>query len=327
MGKKIEWLAVVQGLGMLLVVIGHVSLTNVPGDPSTPIATAIEQTVYTFHMPLFIFISGWLFFHTCIAQGRPYKAMLKSKAKRLVVPLLAFTVATMLLKLAFPQLMHRPVDWQEVVNTFVLLSSNPLGEMWFIEVLFELMLLYPAYKLMTSSKAAAAVGLAIAVLLNLFTPADVTVFQLSNVAHMMPYFVAGILCCRYGWHRHLDHGWALAVTALAFVACNVLRLLPQWLDIVTASAGIAFSFALCQALAKRWPQLFGSFRDYTFQIFLMGIFFQMSIRWLYVKTGQLEMLFVPLWLLSVAIGVYAPTLIAKVIDRHAPRGIKMCFGL
>ena len=101
MGKKIDWLAVVQGLGMLLVVIGHVSLTNIPGDPNTPIATAIEQTIYTFHMPLFIFISGWLFYHTCIDRRKPYQDMFVSKVKRLAVPFLAFTLATTLLKTGF----------------------------------------------------------------------------------------------------------------------------------------------------------------------------------------------------------------------------------
>lgn len=326
MGKKIDWLAVVQGLGMLLVVIGHVSLTNIPGDPNTPIATAIEQTIYTFHMPLFIFISGWLFYHTCIGRRKPYQDMFVSKVKRLAVPFLAFTLATTLLKLAFPQWMHRPVDMEEIVNTFVLFRSNPLGEMWFIVVLFELMLLYPVYQLMTSSKAAAAAGLAIAVLLHLFTSLHLTHFQLYNLTHMMPFFVAGILCSKYQWHRYLDNIWALALTALLFVACNVLRLLPESLEIVPAAVGIAFSFSLCLMLARFVPQLFSSFRNYTFQIFLMGIFFQMAIRWLYVKTDN-DLLFVPLWLLSVAIGLYVPTLIAMGINRYAPRWLKMCFGL
>ena len=60
--KKIEWLAVLQGFSMLLVVIGHVDLTNKGYDANYPIASAIHAAIYTFHMPLFIFISGWLFY-------------------------------------------------------------------------------------------------------------------------------------------------------------------------------------------------------------------------------------------------------------------------
>ncbi len=323
--KKIEWLAVLQGFSMLLVVIGHVSLTNLPGDPSTPIATGIERTIYTFHMPLFIFISGWLFYYTCISREKTYKDMLMSKMKRLAVPFLAFTLVTTLLKSAFPGLMHRVVDMDEIINTFILFRSNPLGEMWFIVVLFELMLLYPLYKLMTKSKTFSAICLGGAVLLNL-SGLSISYFSIGRVTYMFPFFVAGFLCCKYEWQKFLSNLWSLVITAFLFVAINVMGILPKSADIIIVSTGIAFSFSLCLMLAKFWPQLFRSFRDYTFQIFLMGIFFQMVIRWIYVRMGN-DSLFIPMWLLSVAIGVYVPTLIAMAIKKNAPKYIRMCFGL
>ena len=326
MGKKIEWLAVLQGFSMLLVVIGHVSFTNGTVIDPSPFAAHIERIIYTFHMPLFIFISGWLFYYTCIGREKPYKNMLVSKVKRLVVPFWAFTLVTMALKMAFPQLMHRVVDREEIINTFLLFSSNPLGEMWFIVVLFELMLIYPVYRLITKNDLTATLGLGVAVALSFLVPERLTWFQFHQFSQMAPFFVAGILCCKYGWQRHLDTVWALATTLLWFVACNVLGMLPESMKIVTVSAGIAFSFSLCLSLARFRPQLFGSFRDYTFQIFLMGIFFQMVIRWIYVKFDN-ELLFWPLWLISVLIGVYAPTLIAIALDKYAPKYMKMCFGL
>jgi len=58
----------------------------------------------------------------------------------------------------------------------------------------------------------------------------------------------------------------------------------------------------------------------------MGIFFQMAIRWIFVKWGN-GMLFVPMWLMSVVVGVYAPTVIARMIEKKAPKGVRMCLGL
>jgi len=58
----------------------------------------------------------------------------------------------------------------------------------------------------------------------------------------------------------------------------------------------------------------------------MGIFFHMAIRWIFVKWGN-DMLFVPMWLMSVVIGVYAPTVIARMIEKKAPKGVRMCLGL
>ena len=58
----------------------------------------------------------------------------------------------------------------------------------------------------------------------------------------------------------------------------------------------------------------------------MGIFFQMAIRWIFVKWGN-DMLFVPMWLMSVMVGVYVPTMIARGIEKKAPKGVKMCLGM
>lgn len=321
--KKIEWLAVLQGFSMLLVVIGHVSLTNKPGDPTTPIATGIERTIYSFHMPLFIFISGWLFYYTCIKREKLYKDMLVAKVKRLVIPFFVFTIAAMLLKIVFPSLMHRKVDMEEIVDTFVLLRSNPLGEMWFIVVLFELMLLYPVYKFLVRNRLTVIMGIICAVILSVFTP-PISYFYLRKVAYMIPFFVLGIVCCRYEWQKYMGNAYLFVIVAGLFVVCNVMNILPDSMAAVTALIGILFVMSFCLIVAKYHPNILGSYRDYTFQIFLMGIFFQMAIRWLYVKIGN-ETLFVPMWLLSVAIGIYVPTFIAIAVKKNAI--VRLCLGL
>lgn len=222
-------------------------------------------------------------------------------------------------------LMHRVVDIEEIINTFILFRSNPLREMWFIVVLFELMLLYPFYILMTRNKTLSAICLGGAILINL-SSLSISYFSIGRVTYMFPFFVAGILCCKYEWQKFLSNMWSLVITAFLFLAFNVMGILPKSADIIIVSTGIAFSFSLCLMMAKFWPLLFRTFRDYTFQIFLMGIFFQMVIRWIYGRIGN-EMFFVPMWLLSVVIGVYAPVLIAKGIQRYTPKYIQMCFGL
>ena len=251
--------------------------------------------------------------------------MLASKAKRLLVPFFSFTIVTMLLKMAFPQLMHRVVDLDEIINTFVFFRSNPLGEMWFVIVLFELMLLYPFYKLITLNKLIATIGLGCAILISKLCP-PISYFNLGRVAFMLPFFVAGILCCRFEWHKVIGKWYFFMVIAGLFVMCSIMGCLPESMKVGAAFVGIMFSMSLCLIVGSYKPHLFSNFRDYTFQIFLMGIFFQMAIRWIYVRFGN-ELIFVPMWLVSVVIGVYIPVLIAKVIQKYAPRYIQICFGL
>lgn len=48
---RIEWIDIVKGIGLLCVILGHLSAPN-------QIARIL---VYSFHMPLFFFISGYLY--------------------------------------------------------------------------------------------------------------------------------------------------------------------------------------------------------------------------------------------------------------------------
>ena len=65
---KIEWLSILQGWSMLLVVIGHVVLTDNMFDDKYPMSSCLYQVIYSFHMALFIFISGWLLYYTSIVK-------------------------------------------------------------------------------------------------------------------------------------------------------------------------------------------------------------------------------------------------------------------
>jgi polysaccharide biosynthesis protein PslL len=70
---RIEWIDILKGLGIILVVGGH-SLTGLT-----------SSIIYTFHMPLFFMIGGLLY-----RPAADYTAFLKRKATHLLVPYLTF---------------------------------------------------------------------------------------------------------------------------------------------------------------------------------------------------------------------------------------------
>lgn len=72
---RIEWIDMLRGVGITLVVIGHcfIGLTNV--------------MIYSFHMPLFFAIGGLLY-----RPSTDYKAFLKHKAQHLMIPYATFLV-------------------------------------------------------------------------------------------------------------------------------------------------------------------------------------------------------------------------------------------
>jgi fucose 4-O-acetylase-like acetyltransferase len=48
--KRLEWLDALRGLGMIFVIIGHMTVPEF-----------VQKFVYSFHMPLFFAISGYLY--------------------------------------------------------------------------------------------------------------------------------------------------------------------------------------------------------------------------------------------------------------------------
>ena len=62
MGKKIEWLAVLRGLNILLVVMFHVQLIDMSTGENHAFCNEITSFFTPIRIPLFIFISGGLLF-------------------------------------------------------------------------------------------------------------------------------------------------------------------------------------------------------------------------------------------------------------------------
>lgn len=73
MSKRIEWIDITKGLAIILVVIGH----------TVPIDSKIYNIIFSFHMPLFFIISGYLF------KDRDPHDLLKRNFKRMIIPYIA----------------------------------------------------------------------------------------------------------------------------------------------------------------------------------------------------------------------------------------------
>lgn len=79
--KRIDWIDMAKGMGMILVVYGHVSFTP----------EWLDVWLCSFHMPLFFFLSGLTF---NVDKYSEFKLLIKNKIKTLVIPYLIFACVT-----------------------------------------------------------------------------------------------------------------------------------------------------------------------------------------------------------------------------------------
>lgn len=77
--ERLYWLDAAKGLGILLVVLGHIWETDRPAS----------VLIYSFHVPFFFIISGILLEFTQVKK-RAWSSIIKSRLCRLIVPYLVF---------------------------------------------------------------------------------------------------------------------------------------------------------------------------------------------------------------------------------------------
>lgn len=326
---KINWISILQGWSMLLVVIGHAGLSKIPRNPDEPVISLIEYVIYSFHMPLFMMISGYLFYFTRVRSSMGYSRMLLDKLKRLGIPYIAFTGITFLLKNMFNEYMIRQTSFspREIIHAFLYPTDNPLGELWFIATLLVIFVVSPVLiRALRRPLYAAMAGVGL-LLLYLF-PGHVQLFCLSLAARYLIWFFIGLLLSRYDGKKYLDKWSALLGWGLLFVIAFIFshRYGIGEIAFIVTLAGCLFSYSLALKLDRLLPSLFHTFRDYTFQIYLLGIFFQIACKLLYQK-----MLYPHFYGLAfgicILLGIYMPVLISLLVQKMQLSYLDLIFGL
>ena len=119
--KRINWIDQAKGIGILLVVIGHM---NIPQE--------LSKIIFSFHMPLFFFISGYLYNEKKYSVN--FENVFYSKLKSLVWPFITFTIFYLILSVFINQ--NSIINSFDYVNFFK--GNRSLNTpLWFLTALFS----------------------------------------------------------------------------------------------------------------------------------------------------------------------------------------------
>lgn len=313
---------------MLLVVLGHTGFVNADGSPDFVICRVIHDGCYSFHMPLFMFVSGGLFYMTRIKKNWPFGKMYVDKLKRLAIPAVFFITMSFFPKILAGSFMARQVslNWIDILEGYVNFDKSPLGEMWFVSTLLLLMLLYPVYRYALKDWKTELLLVAVSLVMHItfFPQFGYNLFAINQVCYYIIYFVVGMLFFKYEYQKRFNP-WFLG--GASFV---LFPILCYWypIQLITQFNGILLSISLSLILAEKLPSLFSSFRDYTYQIFLMGIFPQVFIQNIIWNLSGRPTIFASLfYAVSVLSGLYCPVIISKCVEKVKVKHIRILFGL
>lgn len=312
MKQKIAEFSFLHAFAILLVVLGHSFYqTN----------SLIVDWMYQFHVPLFFFVSGYLFNVSVNEKPLQPYIYLSRKAVRLLLPYFALSTLLFVPKVLLSQYMVRPIQasWNEYALMLIYPYRNVNGSYWFLPTLFLIFVVIVHFFLQRlkhrTSLTVTTLLLTLLALANISLPfSHDTLFNVIGVIHYAFYFALGYFVFSFGLMRFLDEGKTAFLVFLFTFVVSIIGLhvnKSPLMDLFFATDGILMSVALARLYAKYEFHFFNHLSPASYTIYLYhGIFQALSLQILMRFTHFDIGFYIILAFLS---GVYGSFLIYKLL--------------
>ncbi len=300
-----------QTFGIILVVIGHCGV-DIP---------ILKPWIYSFHMPLFIFIAGYLLQYTTpTISSLKTLSFAKKKAIRLLLPYVLISSIAYLPKCLFTVFTYRSTELSltSYLHGMFYPSENPIIFFWFLPTLFFIfMLTLLCYK--ACDKLHIPIPSALLLLLSIVfyytNPVTITFLNLHCIFPYWIYFMCGIYYAKYqkqfDTFFHTESLYALAIVCLATASYFFLNN-PSiiFVPVLYALIGILLTICLGKQYAIHKYKFLHHLFGYSFTIYLFSWFAQVFVRIVCIQL--LDFHWTILLPISTIAGIYGPICFQKI---------------
>jgi len=191
-------ITILRVIAIILVVLGH-SLRNMEAPNlhlffphyTSEIEVFIKSYIYSFHMPLFFFISGYIFYFINTKKEKNYSISieLKKKFQRLIIPLYATSFLVLLPTMFIFGNQNISILKQSI--SMLQMSSN--DHLWFLKALFLIfILIIPIFSYIKKQKIFTLI-MVVGLTILLYVNSPLNISFLSIVFKYLPYFILGMV--------------------------------------------------------------------------------------------------------------------------------------
>lgn len=295
---------VAKGIAILLVVLGHCFPSNIFNGQSRLdfVASVIYDFVYSFHMPIFFYISGYLFYN---AWHIHRQGTIKNKAFRLLIPYLTFSVIYIPLRIVASSMANSVFMggyWR------ILVGISPNGGVWFLYTLFVFFVITFYFVKSKNIKILFTVALGISVISQLGLP----MFQLLHsiaprlldLCRFYSYFLLGLLIRIYNdSNQIIITKWFMEYEVPKFIVFCMFFILYERLScnilaVPIALLGVNLTIILSSHLKK--VKILSYLGTISMDIYLLHGPLIVILRWIFIKI-RLPKLFIAVGLFIISI--------------------------
>ncbi|MGI2026838.1 acyltransferase family protein [Endozoicomonas acroporae] len=282
MSDRSLWVDYSKAIGIVLVVYGHVArgVYNASIPVNVGVYTLVDSLVYTFHMPLFFFLSGLFFMNSLGRRGR--LKLISSKIDTIVYPYLLWSLIQGGVIVVLSSFTNNKVE----ASTLLTILWQPQWQFWFLYALF-MIFVFSSILFNSSENRLILLAFAVSILLYIFQKQLPSAYNLGFITNNLVFFIAGILYDRY--KKLFPGSGDLNFTLFAFIIFAVsqyifhLQLDMNYedkgvLSLLLAMISIVFIVLLSQSLVRKpihWFLIVGSA---SMSIYLLHILAGSGVR-------------------------------------------------
>lgn len=322
--NKNEIISFMQVFGIILVVLGH-SFTSEN-------SLVLNRVIYSFHMPLFMFVSGYLFLNSKLKKTQQitssiseFKSYLVKRSKRLLLPYWIISSIVFLPKVLLSRFSLRPVDFS--INSYfeMLLfpGKNVIIFFWFLPTLFIISIIsFFIWRglLKDSTLVSWILLLFSALMISLFNPLSNFMFlNIEGVIHYLFYFLLGAFYCKYQIQLNLFLFNQLYIKLIVLITLHAFiiylflaSVYYSQIIVITAILGIIESIMISHLYVQRKYSFINHLYGSSYSIYLFSWFPQVFIQFFVLKL--LDIPWYSAAVVSTLSGVYIPYMIYRYLN-------------
>lgn len=329
---------IAKGIGIFLVVIGHYC---VPGFQPEG-WKYLRDLIYTFHMPLFMVLSGFLYSRYLKFDNssiKNYFRYISKRCNRLFFPYITLSVLIIGSKIIAGQFfdVQYPVKKDFLYYFIFNPTLSGAGLLWYIYTLMIINIIYPIFKIFLNDIFVAVFAV---VILYFATPPNI--FCAKLVLYYLPYFAAGCVIAdkKILEQTNLKRLICYCICSLIFFAglfyldgffkTEFQKLILKYLEGFSgAFAAIFVSCVIANSkpiLDLRVYEVIKNIGIYSPSIYLLHTLFMGPVKVFFMNLPDFSRLFVISILPVCAAGLVMPVLVEKYFIAPYPLASKLILG-
>lgn len=258
LNEKNKRYEVLKVIATILVVLAHITRMYTGIGIVKPLNNSISlnyltKFIYSFHMPLFVSISGAIYYYVKVKLNRynNNNKFLINKFKRLLIPYVAFGilyVAPVMILCEFTNL-----SFIEYIFKGILLSLDS-RHLWYVLMLFNVFIIFQFGNKLINKYSNHFI--LIFVVFNIISYWLPNYFQINNTFKYIIYFYFGYLFEKNKHKFKINSNFCFIITFILLIIFNYLSLLNInfkiniFLNLINAILGIAFIYIISEYVNK-----------------------------------------------------------------------------